>query len=66
MTRIWSEESKLARWLDVELAALEGWAEVGVIPADDVASIRGHARVPTPERVAEVAQKLVNGGDPWA
>ena len=27
MTGIWSEESKLARWLEVELAALDGWAE---------------------------------------
>jgi adenylosuccinate lyase len=54
MARIWSEESKLARWLDVELAALDGWAEVGVIPAADVGSIREHARVPTPQRVAEI------------
>ena len=29
MSRIWSEEGKLARWLEVELAALDGWAEVG-------------------------------------
>src|SRR6266545_9506 len=29
MARIWSEQSKLARWLDVELAALDGWAELG-------------------------------------
>jgi len=56
MARIWSEESKLARWLDVELAALEGWAEVGAIPAEDVAKIRAHATRPTPERVAEIEQ----------
>jgi adenylosuccinate lyase len=54
MSRIWSEEGKLARWLDVELAALEGWAEVGAIPAEDVAAIRAGARPPTPERVAEI------------
>jgi adenylosuccinate lyase len=54
MARIWSEESKLARWLDVELAALEGWAEVGAIPANDVAAIRARAEAPTPERVAEI------------
>jgi adenylosuccinate lyase len=54
MTRIWSEEGKLGRWLQVELAALEGWAEIGVIPAEDVASIRREASVPTPERVAEI------------
>jgi adenylosuccinate lyase len=54
MARIWSEESKLQRWLDVELAALEGWAEVGAIPTDDVAAIRARATAPTPERVAEI------------
>src|SRR5438874_11241609 len=54
MAKIWSDESKLARWLDVELAALEAWSEVGAIPAEDVAAIRDHAHVPTPERVAEI------------
>ena len=54
MATIWSDESRLARWLDVELAALDAWAEVGTIPADDVAEIRERAVVPTPERVAEI------------
>src|SRR5437868_14532835 len=54
MSRIWSEEGKLARWLEVELAALDGWAEVGAIPAEDVAAIRARVRVPTRERVAEI------------
>jgi adenylosuccinate lyase len=54
MARIWSDESKLARWLEVELAALEAWAEVGAVPAADVAAIREHVRVPTAERVAEL------------
>ena len=54
MAKIWSEESRLARWFDVELAALAAWAEVGAIPADDVAEIRADATVPTPERVAEI------------
>jgi len=54
MSRIWSEEGKLARWLDVELAALDGWAEVGTIPAEDVAAIRAAAKAPTPQRVAEI------------
>jgi adenylosuccinate lyase len=54
MARIWSDESKLAHWLDVELAALDGWAEVGVVPAGDVQSIRDRARPPSPERVAEL------------
>jgi adenylosuccinate lyase len=54
MAAIWSDESKLERWFDVELAALEGWAEVGAIPADDVAAIRATAAPPSPERVAEI------------
>src|SRR5665213_2806854 len=54
MSRIWSEEGRLARWLEVELAALDGWAELGTIPAADVAAIRAAAKPPTPERVAEI------------
>ena len=54
MTRIWSEEGKLARWLEVELAALDGWAELGMVPAADVAKIRAAAKPPTPERVGEI------------
>jgi adenylosuccinate lyase len=54
MARIWSEESKLARWLEVELAALDGWAEIGAIPAEDVREIRARATAPTVERVAEI------------
>jgi adenylosuccinate lyase len=54
MAKIWSEESKLARWLDVELAALDGWAEVGAIPVEDARAIRERAVPPTPERVAEL------------
>jgi adenylosuccinate lyase len=54
MSRIWSEEGKLARWLDVELAALDGWAAVGAVPVEDVAAIRSAAKAPTPERVAEI------------
>jgi adenylosuccinate lyase len=54
MSRIWSEEGRLARWLEVELAALDGWAELGTIPAADVAAIRAGVKPPTPERVAEI------------
>ena len=54
MDRIWSDEGKLARWLEVELAALDGWAEIGTIPAAEVAAIRAQAGPPTAERVAEI------------
>jgi adenylosuccinate lyase len=54
MARIWSDEGKLARWLDVELAALEGWAEIGVVPAETTAEIATKAGPPSPERVREI------------
>ena len=54
MTRVWSEEAKLARWLDVELAALDGWAQAGGVPAEAVAAIRERAAPPDPARVAEL------------
>ena len=58
MARIWSDEGKLARWLDVELAALDGWAEVGAVPAEAVREIRERAVPPSPERVAELEARL--------
>jgi adenylosuccinate lyase len=54
MSSIWADEGRLARWLEVELAALDGWAELGVVPAAAVTAIRAAARPPTPERVAEI------------
>ena len=44
MAAIWSEEAKLARWLEVELAALEGWAELGAVPREAVDAIRAPRR----------------------
>jgi adenylosuccinate lyase len=54
MARIWSEESKLETWLRVELAALDAWAEVGIVPEEDAHAIRGRAVAPSRERVAEI------------
>ena len=57
MKRIWSDESRLARWLEVELAALEGWAAVGAVPRAAVDEIRARAAPPSPERVAELERQ---------
>src|SRR3972149_4184092 len=40
MGRVWSEESKLDKWLKVELAVCEAWAERGVIPKDALPKLR--------------------------
>ena len=58
MARIWSDEGKLARWLEVELAATAAWAELGVVPARAPRDDRGSSAPPTPERVAELEATL--------
>jgi adenylosuccinate lyase len=57
MATIWSDEGKLARWLDVELAALDAWAELGAVPADAAARIRERAEPPSLDRVAEIESR---------
>jgi adenylosuccinate lyase len=58
MTAVWSDAGKLRRWLDVELAALEAWAEIGVVSTEAAREIVERAVVPTPERVAELEAQL--------
>ena len=53
MTAVWSDESRLANWLEIEILAVEAWAELGKIPAADAAAIRDRASV-SAERVAAV------------
>ncbi len=36
MAELWSEDAQFQAWLDVELAACTAWAELGVIPKEDV------------------------------
>jgi len=54
MARIWSDEARLGRMLEVELAALEGWSAIGIVPADALIRIRSAAEPPSVERVAEL------------
>ncbi|GAI10553.1 unnamed protein product, partial [marine sediment metagenome] len=32
MKRVWSDENKFTKWLEVETAVCEAWSELGVIP----------------------------------
>src|SRR3954447_18533860 len=32
MSRVWSEENKFASWLKVEIAAVQAWADMAVVP----------------------------------
>lgn len=40
MKRIWSDESKFNKWLEVEIAACDAWAELGVIPKEAIPKIK--------------------------
>ena len=40
MKRVWSDENKYGKWLEVELAACEAWTEEGVIPLEDMERLR--------------------------
>jgi adenylosuccinate lyase len=44
MGRLWELENKYQKWLDVEIAACEAWAELGEIPRDAVSTIRKKAK----------------------
>jgi len=57
MTRIWSDEARLARMLEVELAALDGWSDLGVVPEAAARRIRESARPPSVDSVAELERK---------
>src|SRR3954463_16795624 len=57
MARIWSDEGKLATWLEGEQAATAAWAELGVVPGEAAARI-AEATAPSPERVAELEATL--------
>jgi adenylosuccinate lyase len=44
MAAIWTDEAKYRRWLDVEIAACEAWAELGQIPREAAEKIRRDAK----------------------
>ena len=43
MGAIWTEENRFKAWLEVEILACEAWAELGVIPKEDVERLRKNA-----------------------
>jgi adenylosuccinate lyase len=52
IAKIFSDASRLQRWLDVELLACEGWAEIGRIPVEALSTLQG-ATIDA-ERIAEL------------
>jgi len=40
MKKVWSDESKFEKWLQVEIAVCEAWAELGAIPCEAIPGIK--------------------------
>jgi adenylosuccinate lyase len=43
MARLFTDEARYGTWLEVEVLAVEAWAKLGVVPAEDVTAIRERA-----------------------
>lgn len=56
MGAIWTEENRFQAWLEVEILADEAWAELGVIPKEDVAKIRQNASFNI-DRIKEIEEE---------
>ena len=57
MGRVWSDESRFQKWLEVELAVTETLAEAGVVPREAAATLRQRARVDV-ARINEIEAKV--------
>jgi adenylosuccinate lyase len=57
MGKIWEDQNKYQRWLDVELAVVETLAEEGVIPEDAAAEIKTRASFSV-ERINEIEAEV--------
>ena len=57
MARLWSDENRFAKWLEVELAATEALAEAGIVPRAAAEALRARARVDV-KRIHEVEARV--------
>jgi adenylosuccinate lyase len=53
MAAVWSDESRMANWLEIELCAVEARAELGELPPVDARAVREEANF-SAERVADL------------
>lgn len=56
MGRIWEEQNRYAKWLEVEIAACEAMAEEGIIPREAMENIRAKAGFSV-DRILEIEEK---------
>ncbi len=56
MARVWTDENKYQKWLDIEVLICEAYAELGVIPAEDMKNIKEKASFEV-ARVLEIEER---------
>lgn len=54
MTEIWTEDYKFEKWLDVEIAVVQAWADHGEVPRADADLIKANAKI----NVANIEQYI--------
>jgi adenylosuccinate lyase len=57
MAALFTDEARLALWLEVEILASEAWASLGVVPAPYANAIRERAPKVDPDFVGQVAER---------
>jgi adenylosuccinate lyase len=57
MGRIWEDQNKYQRWLDVELAVVETLAEEGIVPSHEAAEIKNRASFSV-DRINEIEAEV--------
>ena len=57
MAAVFDDHHRFGRWLEIELLATEGWAGLGIVPAEDAAACRQRAPVTDDEFVAAVLER---------
>jgi adenylosuccinate lyase len=57
MGRIWSDQNKFQQWLEVELAASEALADLGIVPAEAARLLRAHAGFEV-KRIHEIEREV--------
>ena len=57
MSDLFTDQARLALWLEVEVLAVEAWASLGVVPEEDAKAVRERAPAVTSEFVAAVQER---------
>ncbi len=43
MAAVWSDQARMAHWLEIEILAVEAWSKIGRVPDDDAREVRERA-----------------------